>query len=55
VLPLAGRVGEAEVDVFDFLFFDQLQDLFDVGHIAIPVLSLCERKMLGEGLLILRA
>ncbi len=36
MLPLAARVGKTDVDVFDFLFFDQLVDVgcsrFLVGH-----------------------
>ena len=32
MLPLAARVGEAEIDEFDFLFPDELQHRFCVGH-----------------------
>jgi hypothetical protein len=32
VLPLAARVGETEVDEFDFLVLDELEDGFCVSH-----------------------
>jgi hypothetical protein len=32
VLPLAARVGEAQVDVFDVIVLDGLQDFFGGRH-----------------------
>src|SRR5579859_7566632 len=32
VLPLAARIGEAEIDVFDVVFLDEIEDLLDFGH-----------------------
>ncbi len=36
VLPLAARIGEAEIDVFDVVFLDEFEDLLDVGHGGFP-------------------
>src|SRR5215469_3949274 len=32
MLPLAARIGEAEVDIFDVVLPDHLHDFFGVGH-----------------------
>ena len=32
MVPLAARVGEAQVDVLDVVFLDQVEDLADVRH-----------------------
>ena len=34
VLQLAARIGEAEVDVFDFLFLDLRLDFLGCGHVG---------------------
>jgi hypothetical protein len=38
VLPFAARVGKAEIDVLDVVFFDHLHDLFGIGHRKSPSL-----------------
>jgi hypothetical protein len=37
VLPLAARIGEAEVDVFDVVLLDHIHYFFRVGHRSFPV------------------
>jgi hypothetical protein len=32
VLPLAARIGETEIGVFDVIVFDQLHDIFGCRH-----------------------
>ena len=33
VLPLAARIGEAEVDVLDVVLLNQVEELRDIGHL----------------------
>jgi len=36
MLPLAARIGEAEIDVFGVVLLDHLQDFFRIAHRTIP-------------------
>jgi hypothetical protein len=37
VMPDALGIGEANIDPFDFLFLDHLQDVFwRIGHVRLP-------------------
>ena len=36
MLPLAARIGEPEVDVFDVVLLDHLQDFLGIGHRNFP-------------------
>ena len=42
VLPLAARIGEAQVDVFDVLVLDRLQDILGGLHV-LPLLDVMSR------------
>jgi len=36
VLPLAARIGEAEIDVFDVVLLDQIHDFLGIRHCDFP-------------------
>jgi hypothetical protein len=36
VLPLAARIGEAEVNELDVVLLDHVEDFFRVGHLKLP-------------------
>jgi hypothetical protein len=36
VLPLAARIGKPEIDVFDVVLLDHIENFFGIGHRTIP-------------------
>ena len=50
VLPLAARVGEAQIHIFDILFLYEIQDFFYVGHNQFPQDECCYGRELTFGI-----